>query len=400
MATVPDALPDDGAGNPSGDPADRTGRVRVLHVITWMDLGGAQDHLLCLVNGLDPDRYDITVAAGTSAGARGDLFDALDDPVRVVALDHLRREVSPLHDLAAVGEVGRLMDRFRPDIVHTHSSKAGVIGRLAARRRPVRTVHNVHGWSFRAATNPTMHRAAVHLERLLGARTDVLLTVSDADRDTGEALGIRARVATEVVRGGIDLDAFRAARTGRRGRTHSATGPLVGTVGRLVPAKDPLTAVRAIGLLGPEHPGLRFRWVGDGPLRADVEREVDEAGLGDRVELVGSRHDIARELGEFDLFVLSSRFEGLPRTLMEATAAGVPVVATDVGGVGELVRHGDTGLLVEPGNPTALAEAIHAALEDPDGARDRAERAARGAEDHSVDEMCRRTAQVYERLAR
>lgn len=371
--------------------------IRVLHVITWLDRGGAQDHVLCLAKGLDRSKFELTVAAGTSDGSRGDLFEDFDDAVRVIPLRHLRRQVSLRHDLLAVAEIGRLIDRLQPSIVHTHSSKAGVVGRIAAGSRSVPTVHNVHGWSFRATSRPLLRRSAVLLERALATRTDVMLNVSQADRELGQELKIRARMSTEVVRGGIDLERFRSSPS-RPIREFDPERPVVGTVGRLSPAKDPMTALRAMQLVAGSHPNILFRWIGDGPMRRDVEAAVRDLGLGAHVELAGARSGVPAELAKLDVFVLASRFEGLPRSLMEASAAGVPIVATSVGGVEEIVRDGVTGTVVAPGDPVALASAISNALIDRASAEKRARAAMDASCDYSIEAMCGRNAAVYESL--
>lgn len=173
---------------------------------------------------------------------------------------------------------------------------------------------------------------------------------------------------------------------------------MVGTVGRLSPAKDPLTALRATRLVVDRHPHARFRWIGDGPMRSEVEEDVRALGLEGNVELVGARSDIPSELATLDVFVLSSRFEGLPRSLMEASAAGVPIVATRVGGVEEIVRDRVTGLVVDPGDPEALAAAISEAIAERGVAEQRARAAFDAASAYSTAVMCARTADVYRSL--
>lgn len=385
----------------SEDPAGRSKhharRIRVLHIITWMDIGGAQDHLRCLIKGLDHSRFDLTVATGTSGGSRGEMYEPLAEVVRVTPLRHLRREVSPRHDILSITELGRLMDRIQPDIVHTHSSKAGVVGRIAANSRSVQIVHNVHGWSFRATSHPILYRSAVLLERFLAGRTDVMLNVSDADRVLGDRLHIHARVATEVVRGGIDLKRFRPS-PDRSRRVFDPGRPVIGTVGRLTPAKDPLTALRAMELLLAQHPNARFRWIGEGPMRSEVEEAVRSLRLDGHVAMVGARSDVPSELAGLDVFVLSSRFEGLPRSLMEASAAGVPIVATRVGGVEEIIRDGVTGVVVDPGDPAALAAAISESITDQEAANERSRAALDASTVFSIETMCDRTAAIYESL--
>ena len=270
-----------------------------------------------------------------------------------------------------------------------------MVGRLAAMSRPVKTVHNVHGWSFNGLADGPVNAAVIRLERWLGSRTDVILNVSGADQLRGVELGIRPRHSTELIRSGIDLTWF----AGTPSPRPSTGAPTIGTVGRLATPKNPLLAVEAFAELRRLVPDARFRWVGDGPMRAEVEQAIHRAGLDESFMLCGTCRDVPGELAKLDLFVQSSRWEGLPRGLVEAVAAGVPVVATDVGGVGELIRDGVTGRLVPSGDARALAEAIHESLGDRAGAAHMAKTALDAAAEFSANVMCARTAAVYEALA-
>lgn len=362
-----------------------------------MDAGGAQEHVLGLARGLDRERWEVTVAVGTSDGDPGPLLHPLEDACRVVRLRHLTRELSPRHDPLAVAELGRAVDRVRPDVVHTHSSKAGVVGRLAAASRRVPVVHNVHGWSFRDVQPLPVRAAARLLERRLARVTDAILVVSEADLDSARRHRIRSRTCTAVVRSGVDLDRFRP--DPRRGsRPHGR--PVIGAVGRLSPLKDPLTAVRAVAGVVRHHPDVVLRWVGDGPLRSEVLAEVHRLGLDDHVELLGRRDDVPDLLCDFDLLLLSSTSEGLPRSVVEAMAAGVPVVATAVGGVPEVVVDGVTGLTVPPRDPAALADAVRRTLDDPAAAARRARRGLDRVAAFSIGATCDATADAYDLVLR
>jgi glycosyltransferase involved in cell wall biosynthesis len=368
-------------------------RIRILQVITWMDVGGAQEHLLALARGLPADRFEVAVAVGENEGERGELFGSLPPGVEVIELRNLSRSVRPTHDVMAVRELRGLIRSLDPDVIHTHSSKAGVIGRWAARGLGSRVVHNVHGWSF-SALGGAPRQAVVALERQLAKRTDVLLMVSQADFVEGRELGIRPRGFAEVIRSGVDAEDFGGAIAAR------PTGPItrLGTVGRLADQKDPATLVTAFAEAHAVHPVISFRWIGDGPLREQVAQSVETRGLGSAFELAGASRNVPQDLASLDLFVLASKYEGLPRSLVEAALAGVPIVAVDVGGVGELIDP-STGWLVSPGDPPAMAAAIRDAIEHPDVAARRAAAARqRALSEFTSAEMCRRTAEVYERL--
>lgn len=357
-----------------------------------MDTGGAQEHVVSLAAGLPTDRFEVTVAVGSSGGRRGTLLGTLPDGIRVIELQRLVRELRPVRDLAAIAELRRVIRRVRPDVVHTHSSKAGVLGRLAAVGSGARVVHNVHGWSFAPLHGPPRH-GVVLLERLLARCTDALLMVSQADLDEGRALRIRPRVTARLIRSGIDLSRFTVP-----DRPADRPVRLLGTVGRVAAQKDPTTLLDAFEQLHRSHPELRFRWIGDGPLRAEVQERLDRHGLASAVTLAGERRDVPGELAALDLFVLSSRYEGLPRSLIEAAAASVPIVAADVGGVGEFIDD-TTGWLVPPQDVPRLVEAMQDAVDHPTERVRRADAArARADAEFSAAAMCRATAALYDEL--
>lgn len=338
-------------------------RIRICHVITNLSVGGAQETVLALARGIQAD-HDVTVVAGPSE--RSWVSDALAGvDVRVVNVPSLVRPIRPLADVRALFSLWRTFKRLSPDVVHTHSSKAGVLGRIAAiaARVPVR-VHTIHGWSFHQYQPAVVQKGYRLLERVLAYRTSRLVAVSRPDIDKGIAAGIGRPETYVLIRSGIDLSRFQSAER-EKARANigvPAHAPIVGTVGRLSVQKDPLTLLHAFAGLHARDALLVF--VGDGPLRAETESAAVRAGVADRVRFMGARDDVAGLLPGFDVFALSSRWEGLPRVVLEAMASGVPVVATDVDGVPEVVEDGVTGRSVKPGDVDALCAALDELLAD------------------------------------
>lgn len=347
-------------------------RIRVCHVVTKLDVGGAAATVVRICAGLDPSRYDVRIIAGCDIGRGGELIsEASSKGIAVELIPSLVGPISLTRDVSAYLKLLRTLRAGRFDVVHTHSSKAGVLGRLAAKcaRVPV-IVHTVHGWSFHDGLSPLVRKAYIGLERLLARMTTQLIVVTPLDRDKGVAAGVAFPNAFSLIRSGIDLSDFsspvdqRAA--GRAALGISPSTPVVGTVARLSRQKDPLTLVDAIALAAVDVPGLRLALVGDGPLRTRVEHRAEELGISDAVMFLGVRRDVAKLIPAFDVFALPSLWEGLPRTILEAMACGVPVVTTGVDGIGEVVRHGQTGFLVAPGDAAGLARRLRRLFEHPE----------------------------------
>jgi glycosyltransferase involved in cell wall biosynthesis len=326
-------------------------RPRILFVVTLAERGGAQTYVASLLAAL-ADRFDVAVAAH----GEGPLRDgARAAGVRFVRLRHVRRRLSLWRDVLGLLELLAVMRREHPHIVHVNSAKAAALGRLAAWLAgvPVR-IYTVHGWAFLAHRRPA---STLYLwgERLLRPLTTVTVCVAESERRAGLAARACDARTTVVIRNGVDPAAVRVAGGG-------STPPLLVTVGRLQAPKDAVTLVHALAVVRVPFEAMI---VGDGPDRAALEEEVRRLGLERIVELAGGRDDVAELLATADVFVLSSRSEGLPVSILEAMAAGLPVVATSVGGVPEVVVDGDTGLLVPPGDPSSLAAAIERLLADP-----------------------------------
>lgn len=375
-------------------------RVKVLHVITMLELGGAQRNTLDTCTLLERARFEVALACADEGEllpeARG-----LPD-VRLFELPSLVREVRPLGDLRAVRALGRIIRDFEPTIVHTHSSKAGIVGRWAAHAQGVPViVHSIHGYGFGAHQPAPVHAAFLGVERLAARWTTHFIAVSQENLDQGVNLGLFEREQVTLIRSGIDLDAFRQPSGGDRVRAElgiPATAPLVVQVSCFKPQKAPERFVALAAALAPRFPEAHFLLVGDGELRVRLEALTQEAGLAGRLHLPGWRRDVPAVLDAATVVTLTSRFEGLPRAVVEALAARRPVVAMSVDGVREVLRDGLNGVAVAPGDVPAMIEHVGGLLADP---RRRAELAAHAGdrlEEFDRATMVRQQEELYGRL--
>ncbi len=375
--------------------------LRVLHAITMLELGGAQRNTLDTAAALDRREF----VAALACADEGELLpEARTIPgVEVFALPHLRREIRPWADARALRELRLAIRRFRPDVVHTHSSKAGILGRLAARRERVPVVvHSIHGFGFGQHQPWPVRRAFLAAERAAARWTTAFVAVSRRNLEDGVRLGLFPRAKARVIRSGIDLAAFRAHAGGERVRAELGvpTGaPLVVQVACFKPQKAPERFVALAALLASRFPDAHFVLVGDGALRPALERLRRAAGLDGRLHLPGWRRDVPAVLDAATVATLTSRFEGLPRALVEALAAGVPVAAMAVDGVEEVVRDGGNGFLVAEGDVAALAERVAAVLADAALRRRLVAAAGDGLAEFERDAMVRQQEELYRELA-
>jgi glycosyltransferase involved in cell wall biosynthesis len=336
-------------------------KTRVLHLITRLELGGAQQNTLYCTANHDRGLFDVELIAGTGGDLDDEAREVTDATVQLVPW--LRHEIDPWHDVEALFRLRSYMAERQIDVVHTHSSKAGILGRIAAHLAGVPlVVHTVHGWSFNDTQSRMRRRAYVALERLAAGFTDRIVVVSSKNREKGLSLGIGRPDRYEVVHSGIDVDGFRQPATDRasvrRSLGYEPDHVVVGTVACLKPQKAPIDFVRAAAEAYSRDDRLRFFIAGDGPLRPAVEAEIARLGLGGVVQLLGWRRDVVDLFHAMDLFLLTSLFEGLPRSVLQAMAARVPVVATDVDGTPEVVRNQRTGLLIPPARPDVASRAL------------------------------------------
>ncbi|NLO91418.1 MAG: glycosyltransferase family 4 protein [Elusimicrobia bacterium] len=353
-------------------------KITVAHVITRLEMGGAQFNTLYTASHLDKNSFQAELIYGP-----GGIMDekAAESGVSQHRVQCLTREVCPLKDAAALLALRRLFMRLKPDVVHTHSSKAGILGRLAAKAAGVPAIaHTFHGFGFTPGQSAPARLAFETAERLCAPISDALIFVSQANMDEARSKGIGNPARYRLIRSGIELSRYpaktdRAAKIASLGlRTVSgrqaALKPesrIVLTIGNLKPQKNPLDMVRIAALVCAAHPDAVFIFAGDGELRAETERLVVGMGLQDNFFLPGWRADGAELLSIADVYALSSLWEGLPRSLVEALKSGVPSVAYACDGVRDLLGSGGGAgyaIPIGPDAPRLAAEKIAALLAD------------------------------------
>lgn len=345
-------------------------RVRVLHPITRMIVGGAQLNTLYTCRLMDRDRFDPVLLTGPQLGTEGDLLSMTEAGVPVVMVDALRREINPWHDLRAYRSILAHLNANDYLILHTHTSKAGILAREAAHRGGVPVIiHTAHGWQWTHARGPLMNRMIIAAERRVARYSDRIIVVAEKDREKGLAAGVGRPEQYVLIESAIPLDDFDPASVNGSGfraeRGIPGAAPVVGTVGRFAYQKAPEVMLKAALRLLDLHPDLHFVYVGDGPLKQEVLAQLDIAVGMPRLHLVGIRGDVPSVLAAMDVFLLSSRYEGLPRVAVEAMAMGKPVVSTPADGVVDVVKEDETGHLVAFENSDELAAAASSLLNHP-----------------------------------
>jgi glycosyltransferase involved in cell wall biosynthesis len=378
--------------------------TKILRVIARLNMGGPALHVAYLTAGLRERGYDTTLVAGTLARGEDSMaFVAEGLDVDVVSIPQLGREISPVRDLAATLRLAALIRRERPQILHTHTAKAGTVGRVAAllagRARPPIVVHTFHGHVLYGYFGPLRSRFFRWLERWLARHTTVLVAVSPQVRDDLVALGVAPPEKFVVVRLGIELGERVGAGTNGRAETRRYLGIppdrfAVGWVGRMTAVKRTDDVLDGFKRLLERGVGATLCLVGDGPDRPALERRAHELGIMRQTLFLGYQEDVGPLYAAFDALVLPSGNEGTPVSVIEALAAGTPVVATRVGGVPDVVRDGEDGFLVEPGASDELAQRLAQLAGDPDlrqrfGASGRARVLPRYAVDRLVDDVDR-----------
>ncbi len=361
-------------------------RIKILRVIARLNMGGPALHVAYLTAGLRERGYDTTLVAGSLARGEDSMaFVAEARGVDVVRIDELGREISPLRDLVATLRLARLIRRERPDILHTHTAKAGTVGRVAAllagRHRPPIVVHTFHGHVLRGYFGPVRSLVFRLLERWLAGHTTALIAVSPQVRDDLVALRVAPPERFVVIRLGIELgERVAGAGDGRvESRRYLGIPPdrfAVGWIGRMTAVKRTDDVLVAFKRLREDGVEAVLCMVGDGPDRPQLEQRAHELGIVRDTLFLGYQEDVAQFYAAFDALVLPSSIEGTPVSAIEALAAGRPVVATRVGGVPDVVEEGEDGFLVEPGATEELAERLAQLAADPE-LRERMGRAGR-----------------------
>ncbi len=348
-------------------------KTRVIHIITRLDKGGSAENTLLTVSLMDHKKYKMFLVHGLSLESNMSIMEqeavALDmslvkkKGVRLFALPSLVRRLSFKNDLLAFINIYRLIKRISPHIVHTHTSKAGLLGRLAAclARVPI-IIHTPHGHVFHSYYGPFMTKIFVFVEKILSFMTDKITALTNRERDEHLKEGIASIEKYVTIHSGVTLDRLMNMsvdiEAGKKKYGIPQDCNVVGVIGRLVPIKGHKYLISAAKRIVREFHNTVFVFVGDGYLNASLERQAESIGVRKNIIFTGWRRDAAEILDLFDILVVPSLNEGMGKVLIEGMALGKPIVASSVGGIIDLVKNGENGILVPPRDSYALENAI------------------------------------------
>lgn len=387
-------------------------KIKVIHVITRMDMGGSAQNTLLTCLGIDKDRHEVILVYGGSAESNmtdternavaAQLAAARAMGVRCLILDTLVRRIDPLRDLRAAWSLWRLCRAEKPDIVHTHTSKAGFLGRWAAwlARVPV-IIHTPHGHVFFGHFSKAAARIFFLMEKLTALITHTLVALTRGEKKDYLSTRMCRPEKVAVIHSGVDVRRFGDIRVDADDKKASLgikPGILVvGTVGWLLPIKGPEVLLEAMALVWREaEKDVALLYVGKGEMENNLRRRAREMGVSEKVCFAGWRDDIPEIMQIIDIFVFPSRNEGMGRVLVEAMAAKKPVIGTRVGGIPDLIIDGETGFLVPAGDAPAFSQRILWLLGDA-GLRQRmGEKGGRRAKQFGIKEMNAKIARLYE----
>jgi glycosyltransferase involved in cell wall biosynthesis len=346
------------------------GKIKIVHIITRMDRGGAPDIVRLLFEKLPSDTFDLTLIYGRTLQPSLKILEFIQKlGVRAICVPTLRRDINPFYDFIAWLKLISILRKGRFDVVHTHTAKAGFLGRVAAKMAGAhRVIYSPHGHDFYGYFGKWGSRMVVCAEKFAALFCDRIHALTELEKKDFLSFYICFASKIEVISSGVELDALRPTQRLINGmKNEFLEGEkiyLVGMVGRLEPVKGPVYFIEAAKLVLRKKKNVKFYVVGEGSLRGALEKEVREAGIEERFIFTGWKEDVSAILFTLDLLVLPSLNEAVGRSALEAQAAGVPVVATRVGGVSEVIKDGVTGVLVEPKSAPALASAILSLLND------------------------------------
>lgn len=334
-------------------------KIKLLHIITHLPIGGAQDNTLYTIELLNKKKYDISLCCNLNGELVGRAKKIKD--IKLINIPFLSRDLNLINDTRAFFALYKIIKKENYDIIHTHSSKAGFLGRIVSKINKVPIIiHTVHGFPFNDFMNFFKKNFYILIEKSLANWTDVLITVSNLNKKKIIDLGISKKDKIYNIYSGIDLKIFdkKNDRRFKKELKLEDNEMLIGAVGRLSDQKDPITLISAFNLVIKEIPNAHLVFVGDGPLRNKITKMIKKLKLTSKVDLIGNRDNPWHVYHSLDLFVMSSIYEGLGRSITEALSCGVPVVCTAVEGVPEIVKNGETGFLVEPRDIEGLANSI------------------------------------------
>jgi glycosyltransferase involved in cell wall biosynthesis len=377
-----------------------------------LDRGGSAQNTLLTCLGLN-GKHELILAHGLSlesqmTGCEKQSVDrqierAEEGGVKLTAIPSLVRRIDPVHDFRAFLSLWQLMIKVRPHIVHTHTSKAGLLGRWAAKMVGVPIiVHTPHGHVFYGHFGPLLSRFFVIMERLTASITDRMVALTEAEGNDYNTLSVCNPDKMVTIHSGVDIARYAAARVDIEEKKRSlGLNPkelVVGTVGWLLPIKGPMYLLKAMAPIWQSYPDIKLVFVGKGDLEEKLRLKASLMGVSDKVEFLGWRDDIPEIMQLLDIFVLPSLNEGMGRVLVEAMAAGKAIVASNTGGIPDLIMHGHNGLLVPPGDSSRLAGAIIMLLKDTHRREEMGKNGKLLAVRYSVESMVNKIDNLYKTL--
>lgn len=324
--------------------------------------------------------------------------------VKTIAVPSLVRRINPVNDLRAMFDLIKIIRQEKPDIIHTHTSKAGIIGRLAAKISKVSyIVHTPHGHVFYGHFGLFLSRLFMQIERLFSPLTDRLIALTNGETKDYAELNVYPREKIAKIHSGVDIEKFgkigNCAVAKKRCLGLDQKGAVVGFIGWLLPVKGPMHLLRAMRYVWQDYGDTNLVFVGKGDQDVDLRAEALNINQKGKVRFLGWRHDIEEIMQVFDIFVLPSLNEGMGRVLVEAMAAGKPVIASNVGGIPDLVKHDHNGLLVPPGDEKALADAINKLLDNPEKSKRMGQLGQQICGQFSLEAMAAKLDHLYQELA-
>ena len=386
--------------------------LKILHIITRLDMGGSAQNTLLTCSELSC-KYDMVLACGLSEESNMTAAErqavarrigmAREKGVRIAIVPALVRRISPMNDLRALWSLVRLILQEKPDIVHTHTSKAGLLGRLSAKiTHAGHIVHTPHGHVFYGHFGRLPSRLFIWLEKVCALFTRRVIALTTGELNDYLALAVCRPEKLRKIHSGVDIAKFRAASVNviekKRKLGLIQNAAVVGFIGCLLPIKGPMHLLNAMQFVWQHVPDVQLVFIGKGDLALDLRTAALNAGAGGQVKFLGWRDDVDEILPVFDVLALPSLNEGMGRVLVEAMAAGKPIVASNVGGIPDLVRHGHNGLLVPPGDEKALADAIKWLLNDPEKSNQMGRRGRRICSQFSLEAMLAKLDRLYQEL--
>jgi glycosyltransferase involved in cell wall biosynthesis len=387
--------------------------IKNLHIITRLDMGGSAQNTLLTCLGLNKDKYEVVLVHGLSLESQmtdlennsvtKQIEEAQGNSLKVVAIPSLVRKIDPVKDLKTFFSLWRLMLHEKPTIVHTHTSKAGILGRLAAKLTGVPfIVHTTHGHVFYGHFGPLTTKFFLVIERAFASFTQRMIALTDGEKNDYLKFEICEKDKIVTIHSGVDIERFLKAKVKNEEKKKilgvNPNHPVVGTVGWLLPIKGPKLLLNAMKRIWQDHTDVELVFVGKGELEASLKADALNMGVSDKVKFLGWRDDVHEIMPIFDVFVLPSLNEGMGRVLVEAMAAGKPVVASCTGGIPDLVRHRANGLLVTPGSEQELATAIRELLKDPEQAKVMGQEGKNLCWQYSIESMVEKIDSLYMNL--